>query len=66
MPGRYGVMGMESEDMNMGMGMDNGNQMKSKPKKRNNKMSEKESDAGPVGNKLSSMMENSDSMLEKR
>lgn len=64
MPGRYGVMGMESENMNMGMGMDN--QMKSKPKKRNNKMSEKESNVGPVGNKLSSMMENSDSMLEKR
>lgn len=66
MPGRYGVMGMESEDMNMGMGMNEDKKMKSKPKKRNNKTSEKESNVGPVGDKLSSMMENSDSMLEKR
>lgn len=65
MPGRYGVMGMESEDMNMGMDMANDTKMNKKPKKAN-KMSEKESDVGPVGNKLSSMMENSDSMLEKR
>jgi len=65
MPGRYGVMGMESEDMNMGMGMANDTKMNKKPKKAN-KMSEKESDVGSVGNKLSSMMENSDSMLEKR